>query len=400
MSDGRRSAESQRSAVPAPQPSPVAPDEAIRTGGADDKVIELDSIGIEVVGRDSRGRPEQVTIDSRQLFDDGNAAMVEQQFDDALALYRKLLETFPDSRLAPAARYNSGLAHEGKGEYEAAFAVYRVLAADKMLDRDAIDAHMRIAAVQAELERWADSAATLRAILGRRDLTHADRLEAMARLGYAYLEQTDYGAAESVLRDAIDYYRRLTTALDSNYFIAMSYYYLAQVAHRRFHALPVRLPEEQVKSDLATKAERVATAYDLYVEALQLHHAYWSTAAGYQMSQIYKELWEDMVLAPVPDTITGHARAVYIEEIHRRGRELLQRAMTGHSKNVELAEAYKTPTVWSDASRVRAVEIADILARETRGELVTPKPRPRTAAESSGGSPTVGHEYIPVRVDL
>ena len=40
--------------------------------------------------------------------------------------------------------------------------------------------------------------------------------------------------------------------------------------------------------------------------------------------------------------------------------------------NVKLAAAYGVTNAWSDASKVRAAEIAGILARESKGELVVP----------------------------
>src|SRR5690606_24292397 len=110
-------------------------------------------------------------------------------------------------------------------------------------------------------------------------------------------------------------------------------------------------------------------------ETLKIRNVYWATAAGYQLSQIYKELWDDVVLAPVPTQLRAEAAEYYVKEVHDRVRIFLEKAMSGHTKNVQLAEAYKTSTAWSEASRRRAAEIADILARETGGELVKPDRR-------------------------
>ena len=362
------------------------------------KVIDLEPIRIEVVGRDKVGDPELQAFDARSLLDSGNAAMAEERYDDAIVHYEKLLTVFPDSRLAPSAVYNIGLAYEGKDDYDAAIEQYRILARDDKLAKEAIEAHMRIGGILAENKRWADAAQALREVLARTDLTHGNKIEAMARLGYVSLEQKDYTNAEAVLREAIQYYEKLTTGLETNYFIAMSHYYLAQIPHRQFRAWPMRLPDEQLKKDFARKTDLVRLAYDRYVDAVQIQHAYWATASGYQLSQIYKEFWDDIMLAPIPDHLSPEAKDIYRRELHDQVRVLLQKAVDGHSKNVELSEAYRTATPWSEASRQRAAEIAEILARESSGELVVPERRdePRDAASK----PENRGEYMPVRVEL
>lgn len=380
-------------------PSSSQPSHVHARAGSDEpepRVLDLEPIRIEVVGKDASGTPELEAFDARNLLDEGNAAMAEERYDDAIARYEKLLAIFPDSRLAPAAIYNIGLAHEGKGDYDAAMRQYRTLAQDPKLDRDSIDAHMRIGGVLAELERWAEARQALQEVLARTDLTHADKIEGMARLGFVAMEQNDYATAEAVLRDAIAYYKKLTTSLDNNYFVAMSYYYLAQIPHRQFRAIPMRLPDEQLKKDLEDKAQLVVLAYDRYVEALQIQNVYWATAAGYQLSQIYKEFWDHIVLAPVPTQLSPEAATYYVKEVHQRVQVFLEKALSGHSKNIELAEAYKSSTEWSEASRTRAAEIADILARESSGEVVTP----RASQSASQTAPEGPREYMPARVEL
>jgi tetratricopeptide (TPR) repeat protein len=358
---------------------------------------------IEVAGRSADGEPELVSYDAQSLLDAGNDALARGQPDQAMAHYQKLVQAFPTSRLAPAAIYNLGLAHEARGEHEQAIAQYRRLADDPALDRDGVEAHQRVAAVLAELGRWSEARDTLTALLGRSNLTHGDRIEGLARLGYVVLEQQEYAAAETHLRAALEAHAKLTGTLDTLYFVAMSRYYLAQIPHRQFRAVPMRLPDKQLERDLQAKAELVALAYDRYVEVLQVTDAYWGTAAGYQMSQIYKELWDDIVAAPIPTQLSPEAAAYYVKEVHTRVRGMLEKAMAGHLRNVELAGVYGTSTEWSDASRVRADEIAQLLAREASGELVVPEPAhaARETREDVDASVALSPaQYVPARPEL
>ena len=56
-------------------------------------------------------------------------------------------------------------------------------------------------------------------------------------------------------------------------------------------------------ADLEAKRVLAVKAYDHWKEALGFKQAYWATASGYQMSQIFVELWEAHVKAPYPKRI-------------------------------------------------------------------------------------------------
>jgi hypothetical protein len=120
------------------------------------------------------------------------------------------------------------------------------------------------------------------------------------------------------------------------------------------------------------------------------------------MSQMFKEFWDDVVRAPVPTTMSPQEAGYYRRALHDYMREFLERAMTGHTKNVELADAYRTSTEWSRASETRAKELATLLSRETRGELTTPEPDAtlREPARDAGGSGGMSSTYVPARLEL
>jgi len=91
------------------------------------------------------------------------------------------------------------------------------------------------------------------------------------------------------------------------------------------------------------------------------------------MSQIFVELWEVTVKAPFPPKLEPAQRSRYVAEVHERVRVHLEKALEGHKMNVELARAYGVENSWSKGSEVRAVEVLDLLARDARGEYVTPR---------------------------
>jgi hypothetical protein len=131
-----------------------------------------------------------------------------------------------------------------------------------------------------------------------------------------------------------------------------------------------------LKADLVKKEELAAQAYDRWRQALEMKDPYWSLASGYRMSHMFMELWTTAVRAPLPDGLDPAAKGYYEVEVHDRVRRHLHTALEGHEMNAKLAVAYGVENAWSQASKVRALEIAGILARESKGEIVTPPVAP------------------------
>ncbi|MBE7452605.1 MAG: tetratricopeptide repeat protein [Kofleriaceae bacterium] len=306
-----------------------------------------------------------------QLLDDAKAALDAGRTREAIALYRQLAADFPTSRLAPAALFNIGVIHENLGDVRAAIVAYHDVVAAFPVGRESLDAHLRAAGLEAEHEHWRDAERTLREVLARPDLSHTDRIEAHARLGYVLLEQGRHADARAALDAAVAAWRK-ATRVDDRYYIAMAHYYLGELAHREFLAVQLRSADTMLKADLVAKERLAAEAYDRWRQALEMKQPYWALAAGYRMSHVFLELWETAVRAPMPDGLDPAARDYYRIEVHDRVRRHLHTALDGHEMNVKLAAAYGVDNAWSAASKVRAAAIAAILARESRGELVVP----------------------------
>jgi len=398
--------------VPAPAQAPPSADAPAAAAPApaeaqeEPHVIQVEPMRIEVV-TDDTGAEQVVAYDARELFDAANEALLDGRVDESLRRYDELLEDFSDSELAVPALYNAGLAHERKGEWDAAIARYRDMVGRPAPSRDVIDGLVRMAAVMAELERWTDAVGVLEQLLERDDLEPADRIQGLARLGYVLVESKDYAGAEEVLRSALAYYEQISadTVLTDDYYVAMCRYYLAQIPHRQFAAIPIRLPDKQTKRDMEAKADRLLIAHDRYLKAVEVGNAYWATAAGYQIASMQKEMWDALVVAPIPPRLGPEAAEFYVKEVHRLSRQFLEKAKDTHERNIGMADRLGLQTIWSEASRSEAVKIADILAREDAGEIVLP--------ESSGGAsttldigpdggqaPPADSTYVPGRVEL
>jgi tetratricopeptide (TPR) repeat protein len=337
----------------------------------DPRVVDLDIIRITAHTRGPGGEAELTSVASADLFKQANEAVKEGRQRDAIAIYRQLVTDFPDSQFAPVSLFNIAAVYDAQRDLTATLTTLGELVAKYPNARESIDGHLYIAALQADHQRWADAAITLDAVLARTNLTFADRVEAFARRGYVELEQRQLDKSDASLAEAIAAWRK-APRIDDPYYIAMAHFYRGELMHRKFLDAPVRHGDDEMVADLDAKRALAVQAYDRWRESLAFKHAYWATAAGYQMSQIFVELWEAHVKAPYPRRIAEETRPTYVVEVHARVRKDLEKALEGHRMNVELAKAYGVDTTWSRGSERQAVTIMELLAKDSAGNYVAP----------------------------
>jgi hypothetical protein len=337
----------------------------------DPRIVDLDVIRIRAEPKGIGGEPEMSSVATVELFKQANAAVKAGNTQQALGLYRQIADDFAESQYAPVSLFNIAAIYDGRADLPATIAALRELVTKFPKSRESIDGHLYIAALQSDHAQFSDAAATLTEVLARPNLTYGDRVEAFARSGYVQIELHQLDTADTALASAIGEWRK-APQLDDPYYIAMAFYYRGELMHRKFTEAPVRMPDDQLVADLEQKRVFAVQAYDRWKESLGFKQAYWATAAGYQMSQIFVELWEITVKAPFPNRIDAPTRPKYVAEVHDRVREHLEKALEGHRMNVELAKAYGVDTIWSKGSEERAIQIMAMLAKDTPGTYVTP----------------------------
>lgn len=300
--------------------------------------IEMEPLRIEVVREGEAQRVE--AYDAATLFEQAGADLNERRFAAAAVAYDRLVRTFPDSRYVLPALYNAGLALEGAGDFAAATTHYRTLVERFPATKDALDALFRLGACYAEINNWAASAETFARALEQRDLSVGDRVEALGRRGLAQYNLKDVAAAERTFREAVTYHRDHETVerLENDFFLALCRYYLGEISHEQFRAIPVRLPEKQMKEDLDSKAQLFILAQRRYIDTAAVKNAAWATAAGYQMGLLYRELYDALVEAPIPPQLSAEARQVYVEELKKTIEPLLRRAIRTHELTQQVAQ--------------------------------------------------------------
>jgi tetratricopeptide (TPR) repeat protein len=361
------------------------------------QVVELDPLKISVV---RAGQPGQHTtvVEVGPLFESAAEHLHAGRFAEALAAYDEILTDFGSSRFARAARYNSGLALQGLGRFADAAVRFRELAgppgaspsADPQAARDRQDALFQLAACLAETLDWRGSAQVLDGLLGEPALDATDRLEALARRGLAALRMGDEAGAEQHLERALAFAEknRGVERVESDFYLAMAHYHLALIVHGRLRRLPIRLPEKVMARDLEAKAALVLSAQARYIRTIRVGNHHWATAAGYQIASLFEELHAELLRAPVPADLRGHALTVYREELLKRVRPLVERAIRIHEKNLDMAGRVGLKNAWVDRSAGQLERLRRLL-----------EPGLRPAAEPAPPASAPPAAPVPVRRD-
>jgi tetratricopeptide (TPR) repeat protein len=331
-----------------------------------------------IVFEAQKGGQVQV-VDAQGLFEKAGAAFGEKLWDDALGFYDQLLERFPDSKLVVPTLYNSGLTLENKGDLAGATERYKRLIARKdVSSSDMLDALYRLGNTYGELKNHTAAAALYAQILERKDLSLSDRLEAMARRGVAQYHVDDFGAAERTLREQIAYFRQhqAEERIDTDFFVGMSAYYIGEIAHAQYKKLPIRLPEKRMSEDLEAKARMLLVAQARFIETMKMQNAEWATAAGFQIASLYREFYDDLVGAPVPPELDGEHAEVYRDEVKKKVRTLLEKAISVHERNLIMAERVGIKNDWVRRSNEQMDQLRKILVPPQPGAPTDLPPPP------------------------
>jgi TolA-binding protein len=335
------------------------------------------------------------SFDANELFERAGAALSEKRYDDAIGDYEKLLKEFGDSRYVKAAIYNSGLAYQGKKDWSAAIARLKTLVDQYGDTSDAKDAQFQIGASYAELENWPASAELFAQILERKDLTADDKIEALGRRGFAQFRLKDLDTAERTFKSALSYFLQIEAEerLQTDFYLGLCKYHLAEIPHERFRAAPLRLPEKQMGLDLEEKARLLLFAQRQYIETVKLGNAQWASASGYQIASLYEEFYDALVHAPVPPELLGkqndEKREIYYEQLRKRIRILLEKSLRYHEQTLQMVERLGVQNEWRDKSKLAYAKLQKLLDPTYKVEFADPS-APADAAPAAHPAPPPG----------
>lgn len=322
------------------------------TGPAPVVRLEMEPLKIEATTDD--GGTHLEAYDASELFERAGQALSDKRFDVAGRTYAKLLKEFPESTYVRPTLYNFGLAHIGNKDWAAAVDAFKSLADRYPNHPDAKDSLFQLGACYAEQGNWPASAEVFARVLERADLNADDRIEAIARRGFAQFNLGDLDTAEKTFRAAMAFKQKIETEerLSTDFYLAFSQYHLGQIFHQRFRGTPLRMPEAQLDKDLEEKAHLLLTAQRAYIDTIKFGNPAWASAAGFQVGSLYEELYDAFVNVPIPPELDAEGRAIYQEELHKRIRILLEKSMRWQRENLLMIERLGVRTEWAEKSKL------------------------------------------------
>jgi tetratricopeptide (TPR) repeat protein len=341
-------------------------------------------------------------LNAEELFAKGTSAYASGEWARAAACFERLAVAFPESPQVVLAQYNAGLARERLGDWEEARQHFAAIANPDGTG-DGLDAAFHLAEALYHLGHYAQASALLAHMAGRADLSVARRLEAQVQQGVCEVDDGRLDAGEKTLRQALVFWNGAAEhdTLD-DYFPAQAQFFLGEIY--RLHYAGVQLNPEQGADELAKelefKAELLLSAQGHYFRTIKIGNAYWATAAGTQIGSLYQDMYQQISDSKAPRELNEEEARVYRQELRKRVRVLLTKAITVYESTLAAAERLGSSGPFVDRARESLERMKQLLLADAAEDAettapahappsrqVTPEPPKTPAARAaSGGS--------------
>jgi hypothetical protein len=177
--------------------------------------------------------------------------------------------------------------------------------------------------------------------------------------------------AETSLRKALSMWNDLTNKDEvDDYFPAQAQFFIGEIYRQNYESVqldPTKGTDELAK-DLEFKAELLLSAQGHYLRAIRVGNGYWATAAGSQIGGLYENLYDHMVNAPVPPGLNQEEAEVYRQELRKKVRVLINKAISIYERTLETAERIGAQSSFVDRTRESLKKMKDLLLADAQHE--------------------------------
>ncbi|HOU53744.1 MAG TPA: tetratricopeptide repeat protein [Myxococcota bacterium] len=301
-------------------------------------------------------------LDPEVLFREGTEAWEARRLEEAARKFGWIVKHFPDTPWARPALYNRALSllaarrpGEAADDLQAFLQRYPE-------DEDLPDVLLKAGQALQESGRWSEAEALLRRRLGF-PMTLFQEFEARARLARVLRMLGRSSEAREEVQRVLSLADRNATVptVHGNEFVAMASYEGAETWHDLFSRIRFVLPTERMEKDLEDKATLFLKAQAEYLRTLRLGNVYWSVQAGLRMGRLYEEFYDDLLGAEIPPELNPEEREIYLQELRRKARPLVAKAVATYERNLSLARAYGAREEWLGDLPLRIARLRRIL---------------------------------------
>jgi tetratricopeptide (TPR) repeat protein len=282
--------------------------------------------------RVSRVAPDS-KIRSNAQYDAATGLINLKQWDRAIAVLEDFRHQFPQSPLQPDVTRKLAVAYAAANRPGEAAAEFERIAAnpaeDKAVQREAL---IQSADLYAKAGNSAKAAGMLEKFVAANPAPLADAEEARWHLA-EYADKSgdaarrDHWYHEIINADAQAGAQRTDR---THYLAAKSQLALAQPARDAFRAVRLTAP---LKKSLVIKRDALETAMDGYKRAAEYQVAEVTTAATYEMAELYRTLAKDLLASERPKTLKGDELEEYNALLEEQVFPFEEQAIKAHELN-------------------------------------------------------------------
>jgi tetratricopeptide (TPR) repeat protein len=331
-----------------PEPEPAGP------------TVELDPMVLKA----RNGKVQ--ALQARPLFKAATEAYSRGRYEEALEKFKTIVEEFPDTKYAPHALFNAGLAAMRLQRWEEGLGYQRRARKALAGGRDEWDALLQVSLCLEKLKRWPELRKTALEILKKGKLGITGRVEARARLGMARFHTGRLALAERAFDRVLADYRKNNgvPSLRNNAYVSQAQYFIGEIYRGLFDSIRFRLPVERMKRDLTDKSAFFLKGQSAYLRCVRFQHEYWAVAAGYRLGKLYEDFYDDMMAAEVPPELDDEDKKVYYAELRNHIKPLVIRAIEVYERNLGMSDRLGQDGDWAKKTRASLDRMRDILRRE------------------------------------
>ena len=310
-------------------------------------------------------------LNDEELFAAGESAFAAHDYRAAARYFDRLVDFHPDSKHLRAATYNAGLAHEKTGDWEDALGRFSLLADPARGTGDALDAAFQQAEALYHLGRHAEAITILTELGARADLTDGERLQAQVQRGVCEVEDGRLEVAEATFRRALTDYQAISDrGLVDDFYPAQAQFFLGEIYRLRYQmvSLDPNQRADDLAKDLEYKAELLLSAQGHYVRAIRIGNRYWSTASGERIGSLYESLYEHLVSSPAPKELDEEEAQVYRQELRKKIRVLITKAINVYELTLEAAERLGGASPFVERTRESLRKMKELLIADAQND--------------------------------
>lgn len=310
-----------------------------------------------------------------EVFERAKTAMAGGRFEHARMLFDRVTRadaaehTEPTS-LRRAAMYNAALCSESLDVASDARDRFRELA--KLGTSDAVDAHLRRARLDVELEDWADLGIAASSLLESKELGPNDRAEALALQGLAMIHgQKDLASAAKSINSALKMIA--TNDVTPPHNAAAIHFAKGDLIRAEGNAItfidPTNPTAPIVSADfpakMETRCQKVLDAQDEYVESINTRELKWAVRSGVRVASMYLDLHAAVIAIPPPKgATTEEKKQLFRGAMLLRYRILLEKGLGTIERTLNLEKAVNAKTTWLEHARKAKLALEKQLADE------------------------------------